>query len=185
MFTPCYRGRPCVFTAFGYFNSDPGALHLHADLKDWIAPESEPEPFIDDDFCNDWAVIVSSFDRDMQCPPKSGFVTMINLSLEAFTFDPFDRDKVHHAAVCLQRVHFGNTLHNYCSMQELNITLIVRVTAGEHTVFHVSGNVYIAPEADQVIPWLLLYLVMTLFTLPDANIASLHMCNHLIQGLVF
>ncbi|KAL3134513.1 hypothetical protein ABBQ38_006364 [Trebouxia sp. C0009 RCD-2024] len=119
----CQRGIDCVLTAFGTFLQNPGALHLHVDAKNWIAPESEPEPFIDDDFCNDWAVVVQ--DGIVRCPPISGFTAMISMALGGFTLDPYDRDK------------------------ELNITLEVHVTAGEETVLHVAGDVYISPSFDQ------------------------------------
>ena len=58
---------------------------------------------IDDDFCN-WAIVIDNLDRVMQCPPQAGYVTIINLSLESFTFDPFDTDQVDHVTVCLHFV---------------------------------------------------------------------------------
>lgn len=99
VFVP-FRGIDCVLTAFGTFLQNPGALHLHVDAKNWIAPESEPEPFIDDDFCNDWAVVVQ--DGIVRCPPISGFTAMISMALGGFTLDPYDRDKVDHVTTCLQ-----------------------------------------------------------------------------------
>ena len=99
---PCDRGMHCVLTAFGTFFQDPGALHLHVDIKNWIAPESEPEAFIDDDLCNDWAVCVQ--DGTVHCPPDEGFTVMTSMALDFFTLDPYDQDKVEHVTVCLQRI---------------------------------------------------------------------------------
>ena len=48
-------------------------------------------------------------------------------------------------SLCYQRI-----VHICDVMQELNISLIVHVTAGVHTVFHVTGDVIIAPSTDQV-----------------------------------